>query len=127
MPPPESEATISLEAPETASKGSISIVLLHELIQKECERPNIYKGNTQNALAYYAHVTGCQLKNLQGKVKYYKNREAINLPTPNIRATHKKYLDILLAHYEKIGDDALYNKAQDLQAFIENSKNWKKS
>lgn len=126
--PPEPEATVSLEAPETAAgKGSITIVLLHELIQKECGRPNIYKGNTQNALAYYVHVTGCQPKNLQGKVKNYKSREAINLSTPNIRATHKKYLDILLSYYEEIGDDALYNKAEDLQAFIENSKNWKKS
>ena len=118
IPPPEPEAKHSPEIWESA-KGSIAIVLLNELIQKECGRPNIYKGDTHKALAFYAHITGCQAKNLQGKLKCYKNREAINLSTPNIRATHKKYLDILLDYYGEIEDDILYNQAEDLQSFIE--------
>ena len=126
MPLPEAEAIISPDIPESASKGSIAIVLLNELVHKECGRPNIYKGDTHKALAFYAHITGCQAKNLQGKLKYYKNREAINLSTANIRATHKKYLDILLDYYGETGDDILYNKAEDLQSFIENTANRQK-
>jgi|GEM_PF-4389279 len=107
------------EIAEGPNKGSINTILLHELVKKEAGRPNIHSGDVHKAVLYYAQITGCKPKNILDKTKYYKKRDAIVLSTPNARTTHKKYLDILLQHYAEIGDDALYNTAEDLQSFIE--------
>jgi hypothetical protein len=108
-----------VEIAEGPNKGSINTILLHELVKKEAGRPNIHNGDVHKAVLYYAQITGCKPKNILDKTKYYKKRDAIVLNTPNARTTHKKYLDILLQYYAEIGDDALYNTAEDLQSFIE--------
>jgi hypothetical protein len=100
-------------------KGAISIYLLDELIKKESGRPNIYKGDIHKTTEYYSFVSGCQQKNIVSKTKYYVTRDSIGLNTANARSTHRKYLEILLQHYDEIGDDVLYKPAGDLQAFIE--------
>lgn len=109
----------AVEIIEGPNKGSINTVLLHELVKKEAGRPNIHSGDIHKAVLYYAQITGCKPKNILDKTKYYKRRDAIVVNTPNARTTHKKYLDILLQYYTEIGDDALYNIAEDLQSFIE--------
>jgi hypothetical protein len=119
MPVAENKTTISLEASEIPNKGSINTILLHELIKQECGQANIYRGDIHKNVIYYSHITGCKPKNILDKTKYYRNREALNLTTPNSRTTHRKYLEILLQYYGETGDDILYNKAEDLQSFIE--------
>ena len=111
---------------ETAGKGCINTLLLHELIKKECGRPNIYRGDIHKSVEYYSHITGCKAKNILDKKKLYEKRDAIDLKTPNARTTHLKYLELLLGYYLEIGDDILYNKAEDLQSFIEISGQKKK-
>lgn len=121
----EEESLVSGEALEITNKGCIKTILLHELVKKECGRPSIYSGDIHKSVQYYSHITGCQPKNILDKTKYYKNRESMNLTTPNARTTHKKYLELLLQHYAEIGDDKLYNQAEDLQSYIENATNRK--
>jgi len=113
------ESGLSMDIPETTHKGTINLILLAELIKKECGRPNIYTGDIHNTAAYYARVTGCNPKNIVDKTKYYRSREGIHVNTANIRSTHRKYLELLLTHYQEIVDDTLYRGAEDLQSFIE--------
>ena len=112
---PESDEGV----PGSSHKGTINLILLEELIKKECGRPNIYNGDIHNTIAFYARITGCNPKNIADKTKYYRTREAIRLETSNARSTHRKYLELLLTHYREISDDTLYNGAEDLQSFIE--------
>ena len=112
-----------LEQPNDASrdvvKGALATLLLHELLMKECNRPNIYNGGIHETTLYYSQISGCRQKNILSKIKHYKTRQSIDLSTPNARSTHRKYLETLLQHYNAIGDDDLYKQAEDLQTFIE--------
>jgi len=101
-------------------KGALPIFLLHELLKKECKRPNIYDGDIHETTRYYAIVSGFKQKNILSKVKHYISRQSLDLRTPNARSTHRKYIDILQQHYNEINDDTLYKQAGDLQSFIEN-------
>jgi len=125
-PQPAGEKPVFEEAAGIPNKGSINSFLLHELIKSECGRPNIYKGDIHKNVRYYSYITGCKPKNILDKAKYYKDRGLLNLATLNSRTTHRKYLEMLLQHYQEIGDDTLYQKAEDLQAFIENINKGKK-
>jgi hypothetical protein len=102
------------------NKGTISTILLHELIKKEAGRPSIHKGDIHKNVQYYAYITGCKPKNILDKVKYYEKREGLNLVTSNSLTTHRKYLEQLLPYYEETGDLALYNQAEDLLSYVEN-------
>jgi hypothetical protein len=126
MPSDKREKQATEEADLSPGKGAISIFLLHELVKKECDRPNIHGGDIHKTTAYYAYISGCRPKNIQSKAKHYLNRASLNLDTPNARSTHRKYLEILLELYDAIGDAALYNQAEDLQAFIEKGSQRKK-
>ena len=105
----------------TPGKGAISLFLLDELIKKESGRPNIHNGDIHKTIHYFSYISGCRPKNIQNKIKNYLTRRSIDLATPNTMSTHRKYLEMLLEHYEEIGDDALYKQAEDLQSFIEKS------
>jgi hypothetical protein len=107
-------------------KGTISIYLLDELIKRECGRPNIHSGDIHKSTIYFTYISGCRPKNIHDKAKFYFNRESMNLSTPNARSTHRKYLEVLLEYYDEIGDNALYNQAEDLQSFIETRADQKK-
>lgn len=106
-------------------KGVISVYLLDELIKRECGRPNIYSGDIHKSTNYFAYISGCRPKNILDKAKFYYNRESLNLRTPNARSTHRKYLEMLLAYYDEIGDNTLYKRAEDLQTFIEKTTDQK--
>ncbi|MDR3669020.1 MAG: hypothetical protein P4L35_19495 [Ignavibacteriaceae bacterium] len=125
---PEAETGIikTTVVSEIAGKGCINTLLLHELIKKECGRPNIYRGDIHKSVEYYSHITGCKAKNILDKKKLYEKRDTMDLKTANARTTHLKYLELLLGYYLEIGDDILYNKAEDLQSFIETSAQNKK-
>jgi hypothetical protein len=108
LPPADRLESILSDKPEkepaedselSPGKGAISIFLLDELVKKECDRPNIHGGDIHKTTAYYAYISGCRPKNIQGKAKQYLNRASLNLSTPNSRSTHRKYLEILLEHY----------------------------
>jgi hypothetical protein len=90
-------------------RGAISLFLLDALVKKDSGRPNIYNGDLHKTTAYFSYISGCQPKNILSKVKNYRTRESIDLSTPNARSTHRKYLEILIQHYDEIGDDTLYN------------------
>jgi hypothetical protein len=113
------------DAPRDLVKGALPTFFLHELVKKECRRPNIYDGDIHKTTLYCVQITGCRQKNILSKAKYYITRQSIDLSTPNARSTHRKYLETLLQHYNAIGDDDLYKQAENLQTFIESSSSRK--
>jgi hypothetical protein len=102
-------------------KGAIPLFLLNELIKQEAKRPNIFSGEIHETILLHADISGCRLKNILNKTKYYKSRRFITLDTENSRTTHRKYLDKLLHHYNAIGDDVLSKGAEDLLIYLENN------
>jgi hypothetical protein len=100
-------------------KGAIPTFLLDELIRKECNRPNIYRGDLSKTIRLFAYLSGCNEKNILSKVKSYRSRKSIEFLTPNTKSTHRKYMENLLLHYEETGDDILYKQAEDLQSYLE--------
>ena len=113
------------DAPRELVKGVLPTLLLHELIMKECNRPNIYNGDIHKTTLYYSRISGCRQKNILSRTKHYKTRQSIDLATPNARSTHRKYLEILLQYYDAIGEDTLYKQAENLQSFIESPSSHK--
>jgi hypothetical protein len=103
----------------TPGKGAIPTFLLDELIKKECNRPNIYRGDLTKTIKLFSYLSGCNEKNILSKVKSYRSRKSIEFVTPNARSTHRKYMENLLLHYEEMGDDILYKQAEDLQSYLE--------
>jgi hypothetical protein len=76
----------------TPCKGAIPTFLLDELIKKECNRPNIYRGDLRKTIRLFSYLSGCNEKNILSKVKSYRSRKSIEFLTPNAKSTHRKYM-----------------------------------
>lgn len=99
-------------------KANIILFLLDELIRKECGRPNIHSGELKETIKFFSESSGCQLKNIITKAHVYRNRNAIKLSSENARATHLRYVNVLLGHYKAIGDTELCKQGENLLTFI---------
>jgi len=101
-------------------KSNIILFLLHELVKKECGRPNIHSGALMETVRFFSESSGCQLKNIITKARLYRTRNTIKLSSENARATHSRYLTTLQDHYKAVGDMELYKQSENLLAFITN-------
>jgi len=101
-------------------KSNIILFLLHELVKKECGRPNIHRGTLMETVRFFSESSGCQLKNIITKARLYRTRNTIKLSSENARATHFRYLTTLQDHYKAVGDMELYKQNENLLAFITN-------
>lgn len=101
-------------------KSNIILFLLHELVKKECGRPNIHSGTLMETVRFFSESSGCQLKNIITKARLYRTRNTIKLSSENARATHFRYLTTLQDHYKAVGDKELYKQSENLLAFITN-------
>jgi len=103
------------------NRGKVSIILLDQLIRRECKEPSGYDGPTINTLQT-PEILGCKTKSIAGKFYDYNTRSAIAFEKGNSKTTHRKYLKILQSFYQKSGHLALYNQAIDLELFISSIK-----
>ncbi len=115
-PSPENFADEPVISP---GKGSIPTVLLHELIKKEAQRPNVFSGDMHQTLLYYSIILNCQRKNILNKARHYQSRKSIVLHSENARTTHIKYLETLFQYYRATGEDVLLASAESLKQHIE--------
>jgi len=66
-------------------KGAIATFLLHELLKKESNKPNIFKGDIHKTTLYYSFISGCVQKNILNKTKHYKTRQSIDLTLGHLK------------------------------------------
>lgn len=126
MPEEDNEMETEEGDPKKSRKGVIPLVLLHELVKKECGQPNIFKGDQHENAELIALITDFKAPNIAKKMGIYKNRELINRNSRHIRTTHKGYLETLLHYYSRTENDTLYRGAENLQSFLERSPAEKK-
>ena len=111
---------IGLVKGATNGKPNIKQFLLHELIKRECGRPNIASGSLDETTKFFSKASGCQQKYLISEARFYFKRSDIQIETSNSKTIHLGCIGTLLNHYGAIGDKELYKQCEDLQAYFEN-------
>jgi hypothetical protein len=99
-------------------KGCIPMFLLNELVKKEAGYSSIFNASVDEVMPFCKKMIGFDEKNFKKVLPQYRRRDDIVLDTENARTTHIGYLDILIQHYQVIGENALEQQAIALQTFL---------
>lgn len=99
-------------------KGRIKILLLDQLVRKECNRASIFDVLSRD-IDRSVDIQGCKAKNVASQMQYYNSRKSIKLKKTHSQTTHLKYLSYLQEYYREIGEPMLEKQAEDLYYFID--------